>query len=110
MKQIQSTTEGTWIELIQVTLTEEQQTLLSSTNEADNAAKAALILQIKADREVALASEDVVIAEATYLANKPALTGGDTYQLIAIDMTLDNGVTRGILNCRVNGEHKQVRF
>jgi hypothetical protein len=110
MKQIQSTIEGTWIELIPVTLTEEQQTLLSSMDEADITAKLALSLQIKADREVALTSEDVVIAEATYLANKPALAVSDTYQLIAVDMTLDNGVTSGILNCRVNGEHKQVRF
>ena len=110
MKQIQSTTEGTWIELIQVTLTEEQQALITSIDSADDEAREALFLQIKADREVALISEDVVIAEATYLANKPALAEGDTYQLIAVDMTLDEGVTQGILNCRVNGEHKQVRF
>jgi hypothetical protein len=110
MKHIQSTTEETWVELIQVPLTEEQQTLLRSTDSAYKAAKASLLLQIKSEREVSLTSEDVVIAEATYLANKPVLGESDAYQLISIDMTLDNGVTQGILNCRVNGEHKQIRF
>jgi hypothetical protein len=110
MKQIQSILEGTWIELLPVTLTQEQRTLLGSTNSEDAEVKAVLIADIKAQREGVLATEDVTIAQAAYLANKPALAEGDTYQLIAVDMTLDNGVTRGILNCRVNGEHKQVRF
>ena len=35
MKQFQSTTEGTWIELNPVELTEEQKTLLMSREESD---------------------------------------------------------------------------
>jgi hypothetical protein len=110
MKQIKSIEEGTWIELLTVTLTGEQQTLLRSTDTADSVAKAALIANIKAQREGVLAPEDVAIAQAVYLANKPELQAGDTYQLIRVDMTLDNGTTRGIINCRVNSEHKQIRF
>ena len=110
MKHIQSTTEGTWIELIKATITEEQQTLIKSTDISDNAAKETLLLQIKSNSEVALASEDKVIAEAIYTANKPVLEEGDTYQLISVNMTLDEGAARGIINCRINGEHKQIRF
>jgi hypothetical protein len=110
MKHIQSILEGTWIELLPVTLTQEQQTLLGSTNSEDDAAKTALLANIKSQREGVLATEDATIAQAVYLANKPELQAGDTYQLIAVDMTLDNGATRGIINCRVNGEHKQIRF
>lgn len=110
MKQIQSTLEGTWIELLPVTLTGEQQTLLSSTDAANNTAKAALLANIKAQREGVLATEDATIAQAAYLDNKPELQVGADYQLVSTDMTLDNGTTRGIINCRVNGEHKQIRF
>jgi hypothetical protein len=34
----------------------------------------------------------------------------DTYQLISINLTEKEDKFTGILNCRVNGEHKQIRF
>lgn len=49
---------------------------------------------------------DVTNANAKYNLVKPTLKDTDVYQLISIDM-VDN---KGILNCRVNGEHKQIRF
>jgi hypothetical protein len=110
MKNIQSTIEGTWIELIPILLTEEQQTLLNSTNPLDNDTKISLLATIKTQREVTLSTEDTIIAESIYASIKPTLKEDDTYQLIAADMTLDNGTAKGILNCRVNGEHKQIRF
>ena len=51
MKNYQSTTEGSWIELLKVELTDEQKTLLMSTDEADRDAQKELREQIKAERE-----------------------------------------------------------
>jgi hypothetical protein len=107
MKNLQSTIEGSWIELKEVTLTEEQLAILASDNEE---AKAVLIAEIKAEREVEAAQKDVIIALAKYNEVKPILKEGDTYELIAMDITIKNEFAFGILNCRVNGEHKQIRF
>ena len=106
MKNLQSLIEGTWIELKQVQLTVEQKTLILSQEESDNEAKAILIEEIKTLREVEAQEEDALIAQAKYHEIKPTLKQTDVYQLISFDIT-DN---KGILNCRVNGEHKQIRF
>lgn len=110
MKKLQSILEGTWVEVMPITLTQEQLELISSTAESDREAQEALQSAIQAQSEVSASSEDASFAEAVYSANKPVLEDGDTYQFISVDMTLDTGVTRGIINCRVNGEHKQIRF
>ena len=109
MRHLQSKIEGTWKEIIQVTLTEEQENFIKSSK-VSNKEKKSFMLEINSQTEIELSSEDQLIAETTYLANKPELKKDDTYELIEIDMTLENGLTRGILNCRINGEHKQIRF
>lgn len=106
MKNLQSTTEGTWIELKQVQLTEEQKTLLNSNDEANTEAVTALLAEIKSLREVVAQEEDSALAQVKYEEVKPTLKETDIYQLISFDITDNNG----ILNCRVNGEHKQIRF
>lgn len=45
-----------------------------------------------------------------YNTVKPELEDGSTYQLISMDVSEDSGSYWGILNCRVNNEHVQVRF
>jgi hypothetical protein len=110
MKNIQSIIEGTCIELIQVQLTEEQTTLLMSKEESDKEAKEALILEIKAEREQPASQEDAEIAQTKYEEIKPTLEEGQTYQLIAMNALISEGKINGILNCRVSGEHKQIRF
>lgn len=104
MKQLQSTKEGTWIELKQVELTQEQIDLLSSTD--DKATIKTLLDEIKSLREVEAQTEDLVIANAKYNEVKPTLKETDVYELISFDISNNNG----ILNCRINGEHKQIRF
>ena len=47
--------------------------------------------------------EDAAAAQAIYDQHK--IEGAD---LIAADITLPEGT--GIINCRLNGEHKQIRF
>jgi hypothetical protein len=106
MKNLQSIVEGIWVELKQVQLTKEQKTLLSSKDEANKEAVIALLAEIKSLREVEAQEEDVVLAQAKYEEVKPTLKETDVYQLISFNITGNNG----ILNCRVNGEHKQVRF
>lgn len=110
MKNFQSTIEGTWVELKPVQLTEEQKNLLMSTDEADKEAQKELRDFIKSEREGEV--DEVKATEFTnfYEGIKPELKDGDNYQLIAIDLSEKEDKFTGILNCRVNGEHKQIRF
>ena len=52
---------------------------------------------------IAVAPEEAATAQALYDQHK--IEGAD---LIAADITLPEGT--GIINCRLNGEHKQIRF
>lgn len=106
MKHLQSTTEGTWIEIKQVKLTDEQKTLLMSRDKKDVEDKKTLVAELKTLREVAAKAADVKLAKAKYNEVKPTLEAEDVYHFISIDIN-DNS---GILNCRINGEHKQIRF
>ena len=110
MKIIQSTVETIWKEIVKVELTSEEKTLMFSTNEEDKVAKKALIDRVKSERELELDVETSAIAQAIYESKKPTLKETDTYQLIAVDMQLEGEVGTGIINCRVNEEHKQIRF
>jgi hypothetical protein len=112
MKKLQSVTEGMWVELKNVQPTKEEMELLNSKEEKDIEAKRELLDVLKSKREVEASSEDVVIAQVKYDEVKPKLSDKDVYSLIAFDITIaDNGKKlSGILNCRVNTEHKQIRF
>jgi DNA-binding response OmpR family regulator len=52
---------------------------------------------------IAANPEDAATAQALYDQHK--IEGAD---LIAVDIMLPSG--SGIINCRVNGDHKQIRF
>ena len=110
MKNLQSKTEGVWKEVKSVSLTDEEKTLLMSTDEADLEARKTLADNIKARRFVDAKPEDSELAQTKYDSVKPTLEQEDKYQLISFDATLDSEQLTGILNCRVNGEHKQIRF
>ena len=110
MKVIQSTVETIWKEIVKVELTAEEKSLILSTKEEDKVAKKELMDRLKSERELELDVETSDIAQAIYEANKPTLKSTDTYQLIAVDMQLEGKVGKGIINCRVNEEHRQIRF
>jgi len=111
MKNYQSTAEGSWIELLKVKLTKEQKELLASTDEADIDTQKELREQIKDEREGQVEEAKATELTTFYQGIKPELKEEDTYQLISADLSeKQEGVFTGILNCRVNGEHKQVRF
>ena len=110
MKTIQSTIETIWKEIVKVELTSEEKALMLSMNKEDEVAKKTLIDRIKSERELELDVETSAIAQSIYEANKPTLKSTDNYQLIAVDMQLEGEVGKGIINCRVNEEHRQIRF
>jgi hypothetical protein len=110
MKQLQSVIENYWVELKQVVLTQEEKELLTSTSETDKEVKKVLMERIKAEREVVAEEADLTLVQAAYDSIKPVLKESDTYQLISVNFTINSGVVNGILNCRVNGEHKQIRL
>lgn len=107
MKQYQSTTEGTWVEIKKVELTEEQKTLLMSKEDSDKEAKESLIETIKSQRTSEVDATKCSELISLYDSKKPELKESDIYELISADV-LENFT--GIINCRVNGEHKQIRF
>ena len=108
MNNIFSTQEGTWVQRVPMTLTDEQQTLLRSIDEADKEARTSLIAQIQATTPAD--AGDAAIAQEAYLENKPTLVSTDVYQLIQADATVDGTNAHGIINYRVNGGHTQIRF
>jgi hypothetical protein len=110
MKTYQSIVEGTWLELKPVQLTEEQHALLISTDESDREDQTALGNWIKSEREAVVGEEKATQLTAFYETKKPELKESDTYQLIALDLSEKEGQFTGILNCRVNGKHMQIRF
>jgi hypothetical protein len=111
MKTFQSNVENVWTELVIVPLTQAQITLMKSNASEDAVAKATLRQTIKASREAVVSPEKTTVLNAFYLTKKPVLAEGDTYELISADVTEKiEGAFSGIFNCRVNGEHKQVRF
>jgi len=111
MKNYQSTTEGSWIELLKVELTDEQKALLTSTDEANIDAQKELREQIKAEKEGQVEEAKSTELNTFYQGIKPELEEKNTYQLISADLSeKEEGVFTGILNCRVNGVHKQIRF
>jgi len=104
MKQYQSTTEGAWIEFKIVELTDGEKATLAST---DNEAKEQLIQSIKSQSKVLVGAEKLNELIAVYNAKKPELKESDTYELISANI---DGNFNGIINCRVNNKHTQVRF
>jgi len=109
MKNLQSIEEGKWIESVSVQLTNEEQLLLDSADHSDE--KLALIEKIKTDSKKSVSATIASKAKSKYNEIKPSLKETDVYELIAADFVYDDSnITSGILNCRVNGEHKQVRF
>ena len=109
MKNLQSIEEGKWVELLPITLTDSEKVLLLSKEESD--AKTALVEKVKTDSKKSVSATIASKAKVKYNEIKPSLKDADTYEFIAADFIFDNSnITSGVLNCRINGEHKQVRF
>jgi hypothetical protein len=111
MKNFQSTAETVWIEQLKVELTESERELMRSQNEENEEARNALFERVKAEREQLVTEEKNLSLNTFYNTIKPAIKDTDTYQLIACNcIEVTAGFYSGILNFRINGEHKQIRF
>jgi hypothetical protein len=61
--------------------------------------------------EIELTENDIRLANEVYTQYKPQLASEDKYQLISADVLIDDdSMVYGIINCRINGEHEQIRF
>jgi hypothetical protein len=95
---------STWKQHIAPTLTTEESALRSAApTEENREAKRALNESIQTRSLLDVTTEEAATAQTIYDAAK--IEGA---VLIAADLSLPDG--HGIINCRVNGEHKQVRF
>lgn len=110
MRQYQSKEEGVWSEIVAVALTEEQKNILSNRNQHPPQTVRAVLDVFRQQMLGPVHEEMSQLLTTFYNTKKPEINESDTYQLIAIDINEDQGDFTGILNCRVNGEHIQIRF
>lgn len=109
MKNLQSIEEGKWVELVSIQLTDAEKLVLESPEKSDE--KLALIEKIKTDSKKSVSATIASKAKSKYNEIKPSLKETDVYELIAADFMYDDAnITSGILNCRINEEHVQIRF
>jgi hypothetical protein len=111
MKNFQSTTDGVWVEQVAIQLTEEEKQLKTSQKEEEAVEKQALLKRLKKEREQPITSEKSEALTSFYNGIKPTLKETDLYELISCNFSENNtSINSGILNFRLNTEHKQVRF
>lgn len=108
MKNYKSQIEGEWFSLVNYTPTEEQLTILKTmpTTEEGVILRAQTLDALNVASTKAVSNNEKAELVALYNAHKPVLKEGDAY--VFIDMNVSG--SNGILNCRVNGEQKQIRF
>jgi len=94
---------GAWKQLTPPTLTDEQRNLLKNTNPDYDAARKFLRETLQSECYTPATVGNAATAQAIFDTNNIV---GST--LIAANIILPNG--NGIINCRVGGEHKQIRF
>jgi hypothetical protein len=97
MRNFNSTIENEWKEQLDLTTTQ-----LEVLNTGTDDEKKAVIETVN----VIVNLEDLKTITAIYNQNKPT---EESYEYIACNLTTGED-TRGIINYRVNGEHKQIRF
>lgn len=71
-----------------------------------------LFAQIREAMQVEVTQEEKSELDELYASVKPELKDSDSYKIISLKASRGEGERKwaGILNCRVNGDHVQVRF
>lgn len=98
-----SLVDNNWIERKNPNITPEEQAILEDTGENNKETRKNLIITIRGRTLVPASIENATVAQNIYDQHKIV----DSV-LIAADISLPDG--HGIINCRVNNDHKQVRF
>jgi len=109
MKMFKSTTEGAWT-ASDATLVPQELASQRMNFELPPEEMRAVLAEIKAISSVEVFAEEASALNAIYESIKPGLKEGDVYAIIQMDAQHFNGSYTGILNCRVNEGHVQVRF
>ncbi len=107
MKKYKSIESGKWYEVLEYHLTEEQKELLASRKAKDIKEQALLKKLIESESKGEVNEPEITKLNDIYNGVKPQYRN---YRLISCDITLDGEVSSGILNYRINEEHKQIRF
>lgn len=110
MKVIRCVNEGVWLELVKVTLTESESALLNDLSQDKYQDRLNLLNDVNSRKFKPLESNLVSLVNSIYNSHKPKVNGEDHYELISVDMVLKGDKGSGVINCRVNGFHNQVRF
>lgn len=98
-----SLVNNVWVEKVDPNLTDEEKVALENKTNPPSEDYLALVESVKARCSKNADQADAEAAQAIYDEHKIANS-----QLIAVDISLPSG--KGIINCRVDGEHKQIRF
>ena len=110
MKYLQLLNENNWVELKPVILTQEESVLECSFEDYEMSDKQVLMERIKSEREAIPDESDALLAQSAYDSIKPVLNEDDTYHLIVANFTINDGIVKGILNCKVNNIYQQIRL
>ena len=109
MENLQSINEGVWYSISTYVLSNPEKELLNSKIVEDEEAKALLISEINSKVKKQLTTTKAKEFVLVYNSIKPTLEENDVYELISCDISKTDKLS-GVLNCRINGEHKQIRF
>ena len=84
-------------------MTSEDRLVMVSNSPQNAEARAALIARLRSESQAPATQEDSTAAQAIYDQHKI-----DGSIFLSASVTLPDG--SGIINCRVGGDHKQIRF
>jgi phosphoribosylformylglycinamidine (FGAM) synthase-like enzyme len=107
MKRYRSIEVGKWYEVLEYHLTEEQKEILASKKAKDIKAKSELKKLIEENSKGEVDETKANELNDFYKSIKPQ---DRNFKLISCDLVEDTDIYSGILNFRINGEHKQIRF
>jgi hypothetical protein len=110
MKTYQSTTENIWHQIHRIVYNEQEKLILDSENEEDRDARKQIIELHKNEGKTLLPETESQKYIEIYNQQKPTLLETDKYVLLSIIVVEKSKKTSGIINYRINGEHKQIRF
>jgi hypothetical protein len=111
MNRYNSTSEFVWVKFLQTQLSDEERQILHPRSKSTPAEIAAARAAIDSRSRIPATEQETERLNTFYNNIKPTLKEDQVYSLISVDITEStNGAYRGILNCRINGEHRQVRF
>ena|ERR1035441_2970534 len=104
-----SLSEGIWIPKDRIFPTEEQKTILNSTNSGDTISKNEILALIKSGNTPN--PTDVEKAKEAYNLKKPVLEKTtDVYKFIAASVSIDGDTITGFINYSLNGIINKINY